>query len=313
VGRYNANLQAGGRSAGGNLLAIDRTDFPAVAFFRRDFAVEPLIALMNRLAFDPAALLVDQGTWERFHLNTGDTVQLRIRLEQLQTLDFKVAGVVDYFPTQYPEDGPFFIANLDYLFESTGGLQPYDVWLRTAQDADPQAIVLGVNNLGVAVIRAQDARRLLAQTFQAPNRQGMLGLLSVGFLAALLLTVVGFLLYALFSFRERFIQLGVLRAIGLSRTQMAAYLALEQFFLILTGLAVGTGIAVLTADLFIPHLTGTFGLHPGVPPSVVEIAWEDILRVYAVFGGMLLVGMLATLVSLRRMRIFQAIKMGENA
>jgi len=220
--------------------------------------------------------------------------------------------VVEYFPSQYPGDGPFFVANLDYLFESTGGLQPYDVWLRTAQDADPQAIVLGVNNLGVAVIRAQDARQVLAQTFQAPNRQGVLGLLSVGFLAASLLTVVGFLLYALFSFRERFIQLGVLRAIGLSGGQMAAYLALEQFFLILTGLAVGTGIAVLASYLFIPHLGVTFGLHPGVPPSVVEIAWGDILRVYAVFGGMLLAGVGATLLSLRRMRIFQAIKMGEN-
>ena len=196
VGRYDAELQAGGRSAGGELLAIDRTDFPQVAFFRRDFASEPLITLMNRLAYDPAALLVDRGTWERFHLSIGDTVQLRISLEQRQTLDFKVAGVMEYFPTQYPEEGPFFVGNLDYLFESTGGLQPYDVWLRTSEDADPQAIVQGVNNLGVAVIRAQDARLLLAQTFQAPNRQGVLGLLSVGFLSALLLTVVGFLLYA---------------------------------------------------------------------------------------------------------------------
>jgi putative ABC transport system permease protein len=313
VGRYSAELRAGGRSAGGNMMAIDRTDFPQVAYFRRDFASEPLIALMNRLAFDPAALLVDRGTWEQFHLNTGDTVQLRIRLEQSHTLDFKVAGVVEYFPTQYPQDTPFFVANLDYLFESTGGLQPYDVWLRTSENADPQAIVLGVNNLGVAVIRAQDARWVLDQTFQAPNRQGVLGLLSVGFLAALLLTVVGFLLYALFSFRERFIQLGVLRAIGLSSAQMAAYLALEQFFLILTGLAAGTSIAVLAAYLFIPHLPVTFGQHPGVPPSVVEIAWRDILQVYAVFGGMLLVGISVTLFSLRRMRIFQAIKMGENA
>ena len=312
VGRYNAEIRAGGRSASGQLLGIDRTDFPAVAFFRSDFASEPLIALMNRLAFDPAALLVDRGTWERFHLNTGDEVQLRIRLEQTQSLDFKVAGVVEYFPTQYPEDQPFFIANLDYLFESTGGLQPYDVWLRTAPEANPEAIVLAVNNLGVAVIRAQDARKTVGQILLTPNRQGVLGLLSVGFLSASLLTVVGFLLYALFSFRERFIQLGVLRAIGLSGRQMTAYLGLEQVLLILTGLAAGTGIAVLAAYLFIPHLPVTFARHPGVPPSVVEIAWGDILRVYAVFLGMLLAGVGATTFSLRRMRIFQAIKMGEN-
>jgi putative ABC transport system permease protein len=91
-------------------------------------------------------------------------------------------------------------------------------------------------------------------TLRAPNRQGTLGLLSVGFLTASALTVIGFLLYAIFSFRERFVQLGVLRALGLSKHQMAAALALEQFILVLAGLIAGTAIAVLAAWLFIPHL-----------------------------------------------------------
>jgi putative ABC transport system permease protein len=140
----------------------------------------------------------------------------------------------------------------------------------------------------------------------------MLGLLSVGFLAAVLLTVVGFLLYALFSFRERFVQLGVLRAIGLSARQMSAYLALEQFIMILIGVAAGTGIAVLSAYLFIPHLPVAFGSHPGTPPFVVAIAWQDIARVYAIFSAMLVLGVGSTILLLRRMKIFQAIKMGEN-
>jgi putative ABC transport system permease protein len=166
--------------------------------------------------------------------------------------------------------------------------------------------------MGVAVVRAQDARLALDNTFAAPNRQGMLGLLSVGFLAAVLLTVIGFLLYALFSFRERFIQLGVLRAVGLSARQMGAYLALEQLIMIITGVSAGTGIALLAAQLFIPHLPVVFGSHPGTPPFVVEIAWADIARVYAIFGGMLLLGIGSMILSLRRMKIFQAVKMGEN-
>jgi putative ABC transport system permease protein len=312
VGRYDGRLEAGGRSTSGTLIGLDRTDFPAVSFFRRDFASESLGGLMNRLAYDPAALLVDRDTWEQFHLNTGDRVTVQIRIGERHTLTFKVAGVLDYFPTLYPEDGPFFISNLEYIFESTSGLQPYDVWLRTAPDADTRAIIQGINAMGVAVVRVQDARLALESTFAAPSRQGMLGLLSVGFLAAVLLTVVGFLLYALFSFRERFVQLGVLRAIGLSARQMGAYLALEQFIMILIGVAAGTGIAVLAAYLFIPHLPVAFGSHPGTPPFVVAIAWEDIARVYAIFSAMLVLGVGSTILLLRRMKIFQAIKMGEN-
>ena len=74
-----------------------------------------------------------------------------------------------------------------------------------------------------------------------PERQGLFGLLSIGFGAAAVLTVLGFLLYALFSFRRRFIELGVLRASGLSSEQMTSFLAWELIFLIVIGGAVGTG------------------------------------------------------------------------
>lgn len=312
VGRYQAEIEAGGRRAGGKLVGIDRTEFPFVAFFREDFASEPFMGLLNRLAFDPAALIVDRDTWDRLKLNTGDTVQLNVELDGTKTIPFKVAGVTSYFPTLYPEEGPFFIANLEYIFESAGGLQPYDVWLRTASGSDTQAIITDINELGVAVVTYQDARTSLEEAFGAPNRQGMLGLLSVGFLAASLLTILGFLLYALFSFQERFVQLGVMRAVGLSRWQMAAALTLEQFILILVGLAAGTGLAVLTSYLFIPHLPVAMGTHPGTPPYVVAIAWGDITRVYVIFGAMLLIGISLTLISLSRMKIFQAVKLGET-
>lgn len=312
VGRYEAELRTGGRRSRGRLIGLDRTDFPGVAFFRYDFAPEPLGALMNRLALDPSALLVDVDTWERSNLNPGDQVQMQVASSgERQILDFKVVGVVEYFPTLYPSDGPIYVANLEYIFEAFSGLVPYDVWLHTSPQADTQAVVTGLNQLGVSVIRTQDARAALDESFAAPNRQGVLGLLSVGFMTASILTVTGFLLYALLSFRERFIHLGVLRAIGLSTGQMAAYLALEQFVLILTGLAAGTAIAVLSAYLFIPHLPVTLSQHPGVPPYLVEIAWADILRLYVIFGAMLLVGVGATIWSLLRMNIFQAVKLGE--
>jgi putative ABC transport system permease protein len=312
VGRYEAELRAGGRRARGRLIGLDRTDFPTVAFFRQDFAPESLGALMNRLALDPAALLVDLDTWERSNLNPGDQVQIQVTASgERRTLDFKAVGVLEYFPTLYPSDGPIYVANLEYIFEAFSGLVPYDVWLRTAPQTETQAVVNGLNLLGVSVIRTQDARAALDESFASPNRQGVLGLLSVGFMTASVLTVTGFLLYALLSFRERFIHLGVLRAIGLSVGQMAAYLALEQFVLILTGLAAGTSIAILSAYLFIPHLPVTLSQHAGVPPYLVEIAWADILRLYVIFGGMLLVGMGATIWSLLRMNIFQAVKLGE--
>ena len=316
VGKYEASLEAGDQSASGQLIGVDRADFPNVAFFREDFASEPLVSLMNRLASDPAALLVDQATWERLHLNTGDAVVLRMTFDQPKEIAFKAVGVLNDFPTLDPADS-FFIANLEYIFEAFGGFLPYDVWLRTAPEADSGAIVRGIQEMRIAVIRAQDARAALAQRLAAPSRQGMLGLLSIGFLAAALLSVVGFLLHALFSFQERFVQLGVLRALGLTIRQMGFYLALEQLLLILTGLCTGTGIAVLTAYLFIPRLPtgfagGDLGRRLGALPAVVEIAWQPLGWMQVTFGTMLLVGIGFTLYGLVQRQVFQAVKLGEN-
>jgi putative ABC transport system permease protein len=313
VGRYDSEMIVGGRRSRGRLIGVDRTDFPQVAFFRDDFAPEPLVGLMNRLALEPAAILVDSATWGRLSLNPGDQVLMDVVFSgERRTLTFKAAGVLDYFPSLYPADGSFFIGNLDYIFESFGGLLPYDVWLRTTPGTDTGQIVVGLSRMGVAVVRVQDARQALQVAYTTPSRQGVLGLLSAGFLAAALLTVTGFLVYALLSFHGRFIQLGVLRAIGMSVGQMGAALALEQATLVFAGIAAGTGIGILAAYLFIPHLPMVVSARADILPSVVQIAWIDILRIYAVFAGMFAAGVGATLASLRKMKLFQAVKLGET-
>ncbi len=314
VGKFETQLFSGGHSANGVLMGVDRADFAAVAFFRPDFAAEALNALMNRLASSPDAVLVDLATWQRFNLNTGDTLELRVSVgRETYFTNHTVAGVFERFPNWAAEtDGALFVANLDYLFESWGALQPYAVWLRAAPQADTAEIVSGINRMGVVVVRTQDTRAEIQKAFTLPGRQGVLGMLSAGFLASAGLTVLGFFLYALFSFRERFIQLGVLRAIGLSAAQMRAGLVAELAGLILCGILAGTLVGVLTARAFIPLLPVGSGTGMDVLPHISKVAWAELIQVYALFGLTLLAGVAALVVSLRRLKIFQAIKLGET-
>jgi putative ABC transport system permease protein len=313
VGNYTARSSLGNREEG-NFLGLDRVDFADVAFFRRDFAPDSLGALMNLLALDPRALLVEQGFLARNSLNVGDPLQLDLTMGgERRTVDFVVAGVLDLFPTQYPEDGPFFVGNLAYAFQQMGDEYPYDVWLVTDGGRPTMGVVADLEEVGFRILGHDDAREIVLQEQTQPSRQGLFGVLSVGFLAAAGLTVLGFLLYAVFSFRQRFIELGVLRAIGLSVGQMAAFLAGEQLALIVIGAAVGTGLGVWASRLFIPFLQVRGGQHPHTPSFVVQIAWGGIFQIYAVFGGMLLVAVVVMLVLLIRMRVFEAVKLGEVA
>lgn len=309
VGAFTALARPGERTEVGRLLGVDRVDFGQVAYFRPDFAGgESLGGLLNRLALAPDRLLASRTFLARYGLAEGDRLRLTVQAaDQVADATFTVAGALDLFPTTYPTDGPVFVANLDYLFEQLGGLYPYDVWLRLVPDADTAQVIAGVRGLGVQVITGQDARGLIATEQGRPARQGVLGLLTAGFVAAAGLTALGFLLYAVTAFRQRFIELGTLRALGLGAGQMAAFLALEQAAVVLGGGAVGTAVGLAASRLFIPFLQ----IGPQTPPFVVQIAWSELGAINAVFGAMFAVAVVALGALLGRMRIFEAIKLGE--
>jgi putative ABC transport system permease protein len=205
-----------------------------------------------------------------------------------------------------------FVANLDYLFETWGMLQPYEIWLNTSPTANTQEIVRGINNLGVSVVRVRDTRADIDQALITPARQGVLGMLSIGFLASSALTVIGFCLFAVFSYRERFIQMGVLRAIGLSISQMRNSLGLELAGLIILGVASGSGIGMFIATLFIPYLPVSTGTGVEILPQITQIAWSKMVLVYLLFSFVLLLGLAMLVFFLRKIKIFQAIKLGET-
>jgi putative ABC transport system permease protein len=93
---------------------------------------------------------------------------------------------------------------------------------------------------------------------------------------------------------------------------MAVFLIAEQLTLIATGALAGTGLGVLVSHLFIRFFQVQTGPHPFTPPFVVQIAWQEIVYIYAVFGAMFVAAVIALLVALRQMRIFEAIKLGET-
>jgi putative ABC transport system permease protein len=93
---------------------------------------------------------------------------------------------------------------------------------------------------------------------------------------------------------------------------MGFFLVAEQLTLIATGAAAGTALGVLTSRLFIPFFQVQGGEHPFTPPFVVQIAWTEIMYIYAIFSVMFVAAVVVLLISLRRMRIFEAVKLGET-
>ena len=333
VGRYKFSGTAQAGPLQGTFLAIDRLSFPSAAYWQRDFASEQLGTLMNQLAANPTGVLVPKGLLTKQNLKIGDKLNIGITtgvIGQSIPMEAPIVGSFDLFPTWYPENGTMIVGNMEELFLRAGAEYPHEVWLRTSREADPGFIVYAVRGFSILLDQQADQSKLVQNGLNTivkdwssaemniraeqrrPERQGLFGLLSVGFLSSALLTVLGFLLYALFSFRRRFIEMGMLRAIGLSIGQMTSLLAAELAFLVLLGISVGTALGVFASRLFVPFLQIGASAQSQYPPFRIEIAWLSIAEIYVLFGLLFVaaLGILSTL--LVRMKIFQAIKLGET-
>lgn len=315
VGRYSALPQLpGGQGPRGALIGVDRIDFPLVSFWRNDFAPDSLGGLMNSLAMQWNGVLAPRSFLAQTGLRQGDLLRLVVQtFGERAEVETSIAGSFDYFPTWYPNGEPLFVANLDFIFEAIGNEVPYEIWLAVEPGVDPEWLAAHeLAELNPRAMRGASAQARMITAQQQPDRQGLFGLLFIGFAAAAILTVLGFLLFVLFSFRRRFIELGVLRAAGLSEQQMASYLSWELIFLILVGVGAGTGLGLLSSFVYIPYLQIGLDAASRVPPFQVEVAWPAIFQIYSLFGALFLVTLVVLVILLRRMKIFQAIKLGET-
>jgi len=292
--------------AKGVLLAVDPATFAGAAWWRPDFA-PPLGELMGALGSDEQAVLANPEFVRRYRLQAGDVFDINVDGVRI---DLRLVGTLGYFPTLYPEDGDRLVARLDYM---TGMLktEPSEVWLRTNPRLHTQVIAAlqGPSDRKVVI---HDGHELVGVRKDDPLRTGLFGALSVGFVAASVLSVLGFLLYAITTIQARALQFGVLRATGLAVAQLVGLLSTEQLTLIGAGIALGTALGAGAGWMFTRFLQVSIIARESVPPFLIVTPWGTIFQLYVILVIVFLVALAASVHLLRRMRVHAVLRLGEQ-
>ena len=297
----------------GRMLALDRVDFSTVAWFRPDFADEPLGALMNRLALAPENVLVTREFLQALTLRIGDQFNMSVRLADgiAYTGAFRVAGIYRYFPT-VQNDEAVVIGNLDHLYTQSGAEFEHFIWLRTQANADVKALFQEVKLTGVEPTLSRDARGAIATDQAKMERVGIFGTLSVGFLAATVMAMLALLVHNYASLQERLYQFGVMRAIGLWRGQVIVQVVLEYGMLTIYGAVIGSLIGLYTAEFFAPFFRIPEGAGAPLPPLLPIIAEDATMTLGLLFAGLMILSELLVMTRALTMRIFTTLRMGHQ-
>ena len=304
-----ANLSVSNRSIGqGMVVGIENTDFARVAWFRRDLYQNHPFRYLIALGRVTEGAIISSNLAERYELKTGDVIRAAIAG---QPVEFVIIGIVPYWPAQYPDQLPFLVANLAYIYDQVP-LIPYDVWLNMEPGADVLPIVPVLREHGIEIASIQDVENELIAQSRHPARGGVFGILSLGFLITVIVSLAGYIIFWFFNLSARTVQIGVLRATGLFRRELTAMLLFEQLFT--AGLSIAFGILTgkFASLMFLPFLQTAENTVNQVPPFRVVFEAVDDVRLYVVVAVMMGIGAGLLVAHIRNLRVHQAVKMGEE-
>jgi ABC-type antimicrobial peptide transport system permease subunit len=255
--------------------------------------------------------LMSQEFIKNSEAKVGDTLLLSIQGIQMPV---DIVGSVTYFPTMYDKTGRgFLIIPWNILANRLNRLTRIpinfnEIWIATENESASSQLILDFPY-------AYQSWELSAERLALRADPLMLGIRSVTYLAYILtaiLSLVGFATHFYMSARQREMQFGILRSLGLSPGQLYGWISLEQIIMILAGLSLGTLLGILLNKLILPGLPISFGDKPAIPPFITLENWAEVFKLYLT----LLVAFISTLgvatVILWRFNIHRALRIGQE-
>jgi hypothetical protein len=280
--------------------------------FGRGTAVTFAPAELAAVGDEPIPVVATDAFLEATARKVGEDLSLRIAgIDR----DVRITDAIRAFPTVDPAR-PVLLVDFQTLgllrFEGSSAAAPAQEWWFAVDPAEHEATIdrLRDPSLGSrSVVSLVERSRALATD---PVALGIIGVLSIGVVAAGLFAVVGFVTSAAVSARERVTEFALLRALGLSSNQLSGWLSLENATLAAISLVAGTALGLLVAWVALPFVTVTQGAVTPFPPVEVTVPWATI-AVLEVIGILALSGAVIVLAwLLRRTGMASALRMGDD-
>jgi putative ABC transport system permease protein len=316
------------RYQGVSLMAIESNTFGETAWFRDDLLPIHFYHYLNAMTYHPQAVLLSQNFKEKFNVHIGESIIYTftdINGNRHEATGI-VYGFVDHFPTYEAtqlvsaasgeiiiRENYLIIANLYYLRMEWGAM-PYEIWMRTNADTNRFLYdFLEANNIYLDERTPfSDVNEALYDSRTEPFLQGTNGVLTVGFIVVNVVCFIGFLIYWILSIRNRALQFGIFRAMGMSMRHITAILVVEQILITLMAVAVGIGLGVVTSHYFMPLVQMADSVTESVIPLLVHEDPQDYINLYTVIGTMIGLCFIAISAYIARMNVTQVLKLGED-
>lgn len=311
--RYNVNI-VGESKVQASVMGINTKEFGEVAEIKDGLLRDHWYNYLNSMAQDTKGVLVSTSFRDELGYRLGDPI--KFSQGESETILGFICGFVDFWPGMTPpfsgDNGVsyFIVAHLSQL-QARWGVQPYEIWMKNLHDS-AQYIYDFAEKYEVKFDTFVDTNADLVKLKNEPELQATNGILTVGFIAILVLCSVGFLIYWILSIQSRALQFGIFRAMGMSMKEVLGMLLNEQLFV--TGISIASGILVgeLASQLFVPMIQMVYSSGRQLIPAEIQSAGDSTLKMYLVVGAVIILCMMILGYMIKKIRLAEALKLGED-
>lgn len=298
------------------LMTVNPYDFSKVCWFEDRLLPVHINEYLNALSEYNSGVILSSSFKDKYGLKLGDKVMCG--WGQNEQFEVTVLAFVDYWPSMNPyeaaDDGgyiDFAIMNFDYVRVLTT-VEPYQVWLDIDDSTSTEELYKSIEDAKIKPTSIEVASQKIISEKNDPMLQGMNGALTLGFIIIMVMCIIGFLIYWILSIKSRTLQFGILRAMGMTYREIIAMIVYEQ--LLVSGAAIFAAIFVggIASDLFVPLFQTLYDASEQVPAFAVIPLRSDYIKLYCVIGAMLLTGFIVLGRLISKIKISQALKLGED-
>ena len=308
-----ATIRVDSESKGGQVMAVNPYDFGRVAWSSSSLLPHHLNEYLNLMDYSPQSVIVSEAFRQEYGLEQGDTVSYSWNGQSY--LEGVIVAFTEYWPGINPHENErskyFVISNLSYVQVKTA-TEPYEIWFRTQEKAQTQTIYDSIEENNISLEWIEVARQEIIKEKNDPMLQGINGAMTLSFIVTMAISMVGFIIYWVLSIRSRVLQFGIFRAMGMTKRNVLAMIAIEQVLISLVAIVMGIVIGGLSCRLFMPLLQVMGAAAEQVPPFRLVAARQDYIKLYSlvtfmIVGGFALIGAMVS-----KIKIAQVIKLGED-
>lgn len=308
------------------LMAIEPYEFSQTTWLRPSILSEKVhwYEYINQMEKHPTSVLISRGFATEHDLRAGDTMVINLNDLGVEDgapgsypiMECYVLAVIDYWPMFYDGAintdyvGELIVMNLDYLM-SVKDTQTYNLWIDLDNDTTSQAFYENMEKAGLldSVTSIRDRQSDFVREKSDSMVMALNGTFSLGFVATMIISMLGFLLYWILNVRKRRLQFGILRAMGMTKGKLTTMLMWEHLMTSGVAVIVGMIVGLLTTGLFLPVLEKSY---ESILPLKIQYNIIDSIRIFAIVVVMIILGIVIISQFIRKLKINEAVKIGED-